>query len=122
MMVRNQEHAHNLSWAGVDAWLIVFVSVHYHRSHQFRYFVTISEISCLSDLVCPASKPWGIMYDIMEISATKFSANISWRAPNNTYQREIIRYVVSIDIEGEDLDGIQSVRKYVSYLLSFVLL
>jgi len=85
------------------------------RPHHFRNFVTISEFVYLSGLVCPASKPWGIVYDILKFSTNVFSANISWRAPNNTYEREVTKYVVSIKEESTE---IQSVMSYVSCLPS----
>ncbi|XP_065897347.1 uncharacterized protein [Dysidea avara] len=59
--------------------------------------------------VCPASKPWGITYDIINVSATMFSANISWRAPNNTYQRDIISYTVIVAHVGDELVGVEHI-------------
>jgi len=76
----------------------------------------------VSGLVCPASKPWGIAYDVVEFSTTIFSANISWRAPNNTYEREVTKYVVNIGIKMKELTEIQSVMSYVSCLPLFILL
>jgi len=73
----------------------------------------------LSALVCHVSKPWEVVYDIMTLSTTIFSANISWRAPNNTYEREIIRYIVSVGIEQKEKTGIQSVD-FVSCLYSLL--
>ena len=59
--------------------------------------------------MCPASKPWGITYDIINVSATMFSANISWRAPNNTYQRDIISYTVIVAHVGDELVGVEHI-------------
>ena len=61
-------------------------------------------------VVCPASKPWGITYDIISVSTTVFSVNISWRAPNNTYQRDTTGYTVIIGRKGDELFGVELIN------------
>ena len=60
-------------------------------------------------VVCPASKPLGITYNITSNSSTTFSANISWIAPNNTYQHDITKYIVIVGHVGDELDGTEAI-------------
>ena len=66
-------------------------------------------------VVCPASKPLGITYNITSNSSTTFSANISWIAPNNTYQHDITKYIVIVGHVGDELDGTEAISDISKY-------
>jgi len=53
-----------------------------------------------------------------------FSANISWRAPNNTYQHAITGYIVIVGHVGDELDGVEDIdiSKYTGYKVLYMYL
>ena len=75
--------------------------------------------------MCPASKPWGITYNITANLTFEFHANVSWRAPNNTYERKITGYTLIVGDEGDELDGVESpsrVNQYSIFKVHFSIL